>query len=394
MGWPKDNFNPERAVKNYGFTDYLMEADGIPRFIVEAKRIGQTFIRPNTKLKKTDYQLSYLRSSFGQSVSNVIDQAEGYAKETCIPYAVITNGAEWILMQAIPIRNKNLNDLKCVYFGNLLSEYCEFDLFWNLLAKDCVVNNSIEEYFSGINSISSDFSAIPNSTLPEINWSQSNVTLKFVRNFHDYFFGEIIDLGRRMMLEKCFVTNPKLSQLEGDLKRTLQDTAPIYLSNATDIAPDYEDSAFLPTESGDKKGRVVLVTGSVGCGKSTFINKVLIESIQKSTSALSSIIIDLINEPEDTPENINKYLWYIIDKKWKELHPEAYEYETLQKIFGRELVSLRKGSHAKAFENNPDLLAQKEAELLAQYSEIPSVFLEKSWKHYSNRSKKSIVIFF
>ena len=38
-------------------------------------------------------------------------------------------------------------------------------------------------------------------------------------------------------------------------------------------------------------------------------------------------------------------------------------------------------------------MAQKEAELLAQYSEIPSVFLEKSWKHYSNRSKKSIVIF-
>ena len=393
LGWSKKDFNPEQVIKNHGFTDYLMEAEGIPRFIVEAKRIGQTFIYPNSKLKKTDYQLSYIRSSFGQSVSNVIDQAEGYAKETSIAYAVITNGAEWILMQAIPSRNKSINELKCVYFGNLLSSACEFDLFWNLLAKTFVVNSSLEEYFSGINSISSDFTAIPNSTLPEINWSQPKDTVKFVRNFHDYFFGEITDPGRRMMLEKCFVTNPKLSQLEGDLKRTLQDTAPTYLSNATDIAPNYEDSAFLPTESGDKKGRVVLVTGSVGCGKSTFINKVLIESIQKNSSEFNPIIIDLINELDGTSENINEYLWHAIDKKWRGLYPEAYEYETLQKIFGRELVSLRKGSYAKAFSNNPDLLAQKEAELLNKLSELPSEFLEKSWRYYSNQHKKRIVIF-
>ena len=393
LGWSKKDFNPEQVIKNHGFTDYLMEAEGIPRFIVEAKRIGQTFIYPNSKLKKTDYQLSYIRSSFGQSVSNVIDQAEGYAKETSIAYAVITNGAEWILMQAIPSRNKSINELKCVYFGNLLSSACEFDLFWNLLAKTFVVNSSLEEYFSGINSISSDFAAIPNSTLPEINWSQPKDTVKFVRNFHDYFFGEITDPGRRMMLEKCFVTNPKLSQLEGDLKRTLQDTAPTYLSNATDIAPNYEDSAFLPTESGDKKGRVVLVTGSVGCGKSTFINKVLIESIQKNSSEFNPIIIDLINELDGTSENINEYLWHAIDKKWRGLYPEAYEYETLQKIFGRELVSLRKGSYAKAFSNNPDLLAQKEAELLNKLSELPSEFLEKSWRYYSNQHKKRIVIF-
>ncbi|HLP87394.1 MAG TPA: P-loop NTPase fold protein [Nostocaceae cyanobacterium] len=393
LGWSKEEFNPEYPVKHVGFTDYLITADSIPRFIVEAKRIGQTFIRPQTGLKKTTYQLSYIRSSFGPSVAEVINQAETYAKETGVPYSVITNGAEWILMQAIPNRNKNINDLQCIYFGNLLSNISHFDLFWDLLAKPCVVNNSLEEHFSELNSLPSEFCVVPSSKLPEINWSRSNDIEKYIREFYDHFFGEIVDPGRRMMLKQCFVTNPKLDQYQGELKRTLQDTSPIYIPQATDISPDYDDPDFLPNESGDRKGRVVLITGSVGCGKSTFINKVLIEAHQKNRKKFNYLIIDLINEFDETPENINEYLWQEINNKWKKLRPEAYEYETLRKIFGRELQNLRKGSYSKVFEQDTQLLARKEAELLEKLSESPNEFLEKSWRYYASQNKKGVVVF-
>ncbi|MHC5734005.1 P-loop NTPase fold protein [Nostoc sp.] len=393
LGWSKEEFNPEHPVKHVGFTDYLITADGIPRFIVEAKRIGQTFIRPQTGLKKTIYQLSYIRTSFGPSVGEVINQAEGYAKETGVPYSVITNGAEWIVMQAIPNRNKTINDLQCFYFGNLLSNVSHFDLFWDLLSEPCVVNNSLEEHFSELNSLPSDFCGIPNSKLPEIKWSRSNDTEKYIREFYDHFFGEIVDPGRRMMLKQCFVTNPKLDQYQGELKRTLQDTSPIYIPEATDISPDYDSPHFLPTESGDRKGRVVLIAGSVGCGKSTFINKVLIEAHQKNRNKFNHLIIDLINEFDGTPESINEYLWQQINKKWKDLRPEAYEHETLRKIFGRELQNLRRGSYAKVFEQDPQLLALREAELLEQLSDSPNEFLEKSWRYYASQNKKGVVVF-
>lgn len=394
LGWSKKDFNPEHPVKHVGFTDYLITADGIPRFIVEAKRIGQTFMRPQTGLKKTVYQLSYVRTSFGPSVSEVINQAEGYAKETGVPYSVITNGAEWILMQAIPNRNRSINDLQCIYFGNLLSHLSHFDLFWDLLAKPCVLNNSIEEHFSELNSLPSDFCVIPNSKLPEVNWVRSNDTAeKYVREFYDRFFGEIVDPGRRMMLKQCFVTNPKLDQYQGELKRTLQDTSPIYIPEANDISPDYDNPHFLPTESGDRKGRVVLITGSVGCGKSTFINKVLIEAHQKNNKKFSYLIIDLINEFDGTPESINEYLWQEINKKWRGLRPEAYEHETLRKIFGRELQNLLKGSFAKVFEQDQQLLAIKEAELLEHLSASPHDFLEKSWRYYASQNKRGVVVF-
>jgi hypothetical protein len=393
LGWDKEDFNPEHSVKHVGFTDYLMAADDIPRFIVEAKRIGQTFIRPQTGLKKTVYQLSYVRTSFGPSVSEVINQAEGYAKETGVPYSVITNGAEWMLLQVIPNRNRGINDLQCIYFGNLLSDTSNFDLFWDLLAKTCVLNNSLEEHFSELNSLPSEFCAIPNSKLPELNWSRSNDSDKYIREFYDRFFGEIVDPGRRMMLKQCFVTNPKLTQYQGELKRTLQDTSPTYIPEATDISPDYDAPHFLPTESGDRKGRVVLIAGSVGCGKSTFINKVLIEAHHRNSAKFNYLIIDLINEFDGTPESISKYLWQEIDKKWKSLRPESYERETLQKIFGRELQNLRKGSYAKVFEKDPQFFDLKEAELLEKLSESPNEFLEKSWRYYASQNKKGIVVF-
>ena len=399
LGWDKKDFNPEHAVKNVGFTDYLMIADDIPRFIVEAKKIGQTFVRPTMGLKKTTYKLGYVRTSFGPSVSEVINQAEGYAKETGVPYSVITNGAEWMVMQVIPNHNKGINDLQCFYLGNLLSNSSNFDLFWDLLAKSCVLNNSLQEHFSELNSLCSEFCLIPNSQLPEISWNNSNnASERYIRDFYDRFFGEIIDQGRRTMLTQCFVTNPKLDQYQGDLKRTLQDKPPSYIQDATDITPDYNSPAFL-TKSGDKKGRVVLITGSVGCGKSTFINKVLFEQNQKTKKDtkdiknLNHLIIDLINEFDDDPESINENLWRIINAKWQDLCPDAYKYETLRKIFHRELEILRNGAFAKVFSQNQQFLETKEAELLAKEVETPHSFLEKSWRYYTAESKKGIVVF-
>lgn len=135
LGWDRKDFNPEQPVGTIGYTDYRMVADNISRFIVEAKRVGHTFGNPRVGLRKTDYLLSYVRSTFGQPVSEVIDQAESYCNETGVPFAAITNGGEWLLIQAIPFEKQNIEELRCIYFGNLLSDISNFELFWNLLAK-------------------------------------------------------------------------------------------------------------------------------------------------------------------------------------------------------------------------------------------------------------------
>lgn len=390
LGWDRKDFNPEQPAGTMGYTDYRMVADSISRFIVEAKRVGHTFGNPRVGLRKTDYLLSYVRSTFGQAVSEVIDQAESYCNETGVPFSVITNGGEWLLMQAVPFEKQNIEDLRCIYFGNLLSEVSNFELFWNLLAKKNVKNGSIEQYFSDLNSLPSEYYSTPSQQLPELNWFRPVTPEKYISDFYEYFFDEITDPGRRKMLEACFVSNTRLDQYQGDLKRILRDTAPSYIEGAEEISPqDYHK--LLSGKSGDQKGRVILVTGSVGCGKSTLITKVLVEARQNNQ--LTCLIVDLIDEISGDFGVFTQSLWKDISRKWEEENPKSYEYETLKEIFGRELATLKGKHNPKLLENNEQIWLVEEANKLGELTGSPEDFITRSWRYYSGKEQKGIVVF-
>lgn len=123
LGWELENFNPEHSLSNDpGFIDYLVSYDKKPQFVVEAKKRGTTFghsLRGN--LKKKSYKLNYIRTAFGPTVNEVIEQATRYSESIYIPYAVVTNGVEWIVLQTIPFGTQKPEELDCVYFGNILA---------------------------------------------------------------------------------------------------------------------------------------------------------------------------------------------------------------------------------------------------------------------------------
>jgi len=394
LGWSRDDFNPEEPAKNVGFMDYLISVDGIPQFIVEAKRVGETFGHPNTGLRKTDYQLSFIRGAFGPAVSDVINQAESYCIQTGVAHAVVTNGAEWFLFQAIPYRNHSIENLRCIYFGNLLSETSSFDFFWELLAKPRVLSGSLEEHFWQLNAMSAEFCSTPKNVLPEISWTHSNDCENHLLDFYDRFFDEITDPARRQMLEHCFVTNARLDQYQGDLRRVLQDSAPSFIPNARSITPDDEEELFFP-DSGDQKGRVVLVTGSVGCGKSTLVTRVLTNQNprKRNLRKFKYLIVNLIDEFDGNSDIITNYLWQEVDKQWRKVNKESYEYETLRRVFARELDNLRRGPKARVFEQDIKLLTLEEGNLLEHLSSSPEDFLTKSWRYYCRHSGKGVVVF-
>ena len=118
LGWNDEDFNPEERAGSVGFTDYLLSIDGFPRLIVEAKRNSHTFHIPRNRLQRITYPLRYLRNQFGSSLTEVLEQAITYGQENGVPYAVLTNGAEWVLVQIrLSPGFKNFDDLTAYYFG-------------------------------------------------------------------------------------------------------------------------------------------------------------------------------------------------------------------------------------------------------------------------------------
>jgi len=389
LGWAESDFHPETPIKGEpGYIDYLLAIDERPQFIVEAKKRGITFSHPQQgQLKKTEYELKYIRSAFGQVIGPVIEQATRYSRATGVPYSVITNGAEWLLIQTIAQGKQSIESLKCVYFGNLLAEVSDFNHFWELLAKPNVDQGSLERYFSELNSPFSEFCKTPRDELGEPKWLPHAVPNTHLREFYDRFLDEMTDSPSRVMLEHCFVTNTTLDQYQGDLKRFLRDTAPEYIADAIDITPgDGKDIL-----SRDQKGRVILITGSVGSGKSTFITKVLVEA--KKDGRFENITIDLIDEVEGDPDRFNDYLWDEVAKGWKKTESGAYSNETLRRVFWRELKEFRESPRGIALQDNRSQLSLKEADLLEKLSHSPRDFLGKSWRNYAKQSQKGIVVF-
>lgn len=321
LGWTKDEFNPESRSSPKSYIDYRLAPTGAPpRLIVEAKRVSYTFGPPRSILRKTEYNLSYINTAFGSALNDVIEQARRYCEETGIPYAVVTNGAEWLAAQLIAPPGKSVSDLKCLYFGNLLAEGASFDVAWETLSRQSIVAGGLEETFDALNRLEYEFYREPRAELGEWwGFNPHSAPPQHIREFYHRFFDEMIDPRRRTMLEHCFVTSSRLDQYESALKRALSDAAPKYVPDAEELEPG-DTRKLLSISTGDRQGRVVLVVGSVGAGKTTFITRIF---LSKPSDDYFFMKVDLINEIEVSPTHV----WQHLASQIKQRAPSYLEYD-------------------------------------------------------------------
>jgi hypothetical protein len=391
LGWENNDFNPETPAGSE-YIDYLLSVDGNPKVIVEAKRLGNTFASPAKQLREVSYSLSYFKSAYGRALSNTLEQATNYAIATQVPYTVLTNGGEWFVVQAIPLPGQKLESLRGYYFGNLLSDYCNFDLFWEIFSKQSVAEGYLEERLFSLNSHPSKEVRIADHETAGLSWKR-NSSDELIKDFYYHFFAEMTDSRRRGMLKKCFTEDAQLRQYQSDLKSALQDTAPAYISDdVSDKTPGEGESSLL-AETGDIAGRVILIVGSVGCGKSTLVSKVVVEAKQAKARNLLVVKIDLIDEVAKAEGDISPIIWDYIVREWKNLEPDSYSHKNLRTYFNRELDDLRNGEESALFEIDKNEYTRAEARTLGELRRDHFIFFEKCWKYYrSNRYGIALVI--
>lgn len=389
LGWPKDAFNPETRASDGTFMDYLIKTDGAPRIVIEAKRIGHTFAPSSKVLRRSEYSLGFMRSFFGMPFSEVLSQAENYCRDLLLPFAVLTNGAEWVVAQVLPPPGVTEERLRCFYIGNIFSDSPNLDLMWELLSSTSVSQLQLEEAFSTLNSLESEYCAEARSLVGELRWGAPNETAE-LSDFYHSFFDEIVDPGRRNMLEHCYVTSHRLAQYHGELKRTLTDVAPSFVAGAEELSPG-DTRKVLPDTAGDQKGRVVLVVGSVGAGKSTFVTKTLIEN--RDIPGLIFVSLDLINEAVLHEDGPPARLWLLLKNSWSEKYPSALDFDNLRRAFHTEIEQLRRGPSAELFKENPSRFAEAKAGLLERLVGDPETCLRRLWRSSASAAKERIVVF-
>jgi hypothetical protein len=282
LGWPVSSVFLESSA-GPGFIDYRCEIDGLNRLVIEAKRTGRDLgISPERtgrafKLNGPVFDSPHAKEG--------IDQAIKYCGYKNAELACVTNGYQWIVFRGN--RRGDGRDTMEGYafvFGSLDGVKKSFKRFYDLLAYESVRGYVYRGEFhqaEGQPVRTSNFTSPvrrPDSRrlLPgdKLYADIDRVMLSF---FRDLSGDDDPELRRR-----CFVVSKESTQAEEGLTRISEELRDRVKALRTDNAEGLTRTIQRVQET--QRREFVLLVGTKGAGKSTFIDRFFEDILPRDTA--------------------------------------------------------------------------------------------------------------
>jgi GTPase SAR1 family protein len=284
LGWDEKNINREGYIRD-GYFDYLFNIPGF-QFLVEAKRNFANFILPK---KHSSATLGTLE----KGNLDVIKQVRSYLFEIGLQYAIITNGHQVIIGKFVNTDGSDWKINKCLVFNGIRDIEERFIIFYNTLSKLSIVENC-------------GFKLQLDEIIPKGKKILSIITSKdseLVRNslsaqlipILDKIFGELYnynELSSIELIKECFIENKEIKKNKSEIEKLFADKPPkleevIQARNTHHISDQIQkEIGDFPVSKAVNAPRPIIIVGSKGAGKSTFINYLfknsLLETIHKN----------------------------------------------------------------------------------------------------------------
>ena len=142
LDWAYEDVTVEERVTEDGkstYTDYIFRTANTA-FVVEAKKIGTSFESVGDS-RKARLSGKLVEGATGEAIR----QARDYCRKKSIQFAVVTNGAQWLIFPGVRTDRVSFSQSSALIFDSLtrvLGE--EFDEFYELLSRDAVINGNLE----------------------------------------------------------------------------------------------------------------------------------------------------------------------------------------------------------------------------------------------------------
>lgn len=395
LAWEKSDVSLEEHIDK-GYADYKFSTSR-PMLIIEAKKEGEYFDLPVTA--KTDkmsvVNLKGLMKN-NASASRALSQVATYCQKSGIPYALVTNGSQFICF--IASRNDSQNPLegKAVIFPSLESVSADFTLFWNLFSKVGVQKNKIRELLLGkaqpkipprLADIISDYPGPQRR-----NSLQNDLRIVSELILEDLLHEDL----EKQFLKECYCSSGVLSSHSLLAKNILQNRYS-EIKTGTGSTPEL---IKVNTKKGISKDflskvinrRPVLLLGDVGSGKSTFIRhliKVDAENFFKKGLALH---VDLGTKTILEADVKDAVLDEIIRLIREDYAIDIYEDKFIRDVYKDELKRFSNGVNKSLKALDPTDYQKREISHLIDLQENKANHAKNSIKTIAERGK-SIVIF-
>ena len=393
LGWSEADIKREGKVES-GFFDYQVSAPGIT-FIIEAKRNFKEFSIP------TKHNKAKIKSIYSEN-EELFMQIRNYAIDSGLQYGILTNGRQFIFAKLFNTDGKNWLDNECLLFNGIEDIESRFVEFYDNLSKHSVVNNGGFIFDFPVKKFVSNTIL---STLIDRDKElvRNSLSIKLTPII-EKIFGEIFsddNESDKEFIEKCFVENSETKKNREEIDRLFGDKAP-QLSNVIKAVNTSSIKGQISNEINQDEINIrnltppkpIVIVGSKGAGKTTFINHLLKSGEKDSLKNHLIVYIDLRaffdSYGSFEPINIAKQIIEKTLDSYSEL--ELHAIKALKRIYAKQIKENDESIWSYDKKNNENIYQSKLAVFLEESKKDYTKHLENLNKYLIKEHRKRIIV--
>lgn len=306
LGWPLKEISTEESA-GQGYVDYKLTVNGFARFVVEAKRDGRELgIESRTggrayKLNGPVFNTSSVKEGIGQAIR--------YCGQKNAELACVTNGHEWIVFRGSRLGDgRDTMEGMAFVFPSLEAVQSQFGFFYDLLSYETVSNFRYRAYFQEAEGrpirISSFKEALrnPNSRRLLFHNKLSNDLDRVMTSFFRRLSGD----EDPELLINCFVVtresqiaDERLARISEDIVGRIRDIDTENAQQLTELVKRVQTT---------QRNEFVLLVGTKGAGKSTFIDRFFLHVLPRQILARCVVARVNLADSDGNESNITTWL--------------------------------------------------------------------------------------
>lgn len=391
LAWPFDSVAAEKTADG-GFADYMCSIVDRNRLVVEAKKDGRS-LGCESRAAGSSFKLSGPAFK-SEAAAEGIKQAIRYCGAKNAELACVTNGREWIVLRGNRLGD-GLDSMEgsAFVFPNLVAIEEKFDLFFNLLAYDSASRFGYRPFFQEAEGQPIRATVFNKSFRPpdSARFLPSSGLAADIDKIMSSFFQRLTGDEDPDLIEECFVTTAESHHADDQLAKIAESIVTRVRTLDTDTGGEL--TTLIDRVRTTKRHEFVLVVGTKGAGKSTFVARFFKSVLPRVTAEHCVVVrVDLGTTDGDVEKLVGWLDRALVEECESTLFTDGPSFAEIEGMFFDEYQRLRKGPWKVQYEaDKPGFQARFGDRIEEMRHSNPGEYVQGLIRHIVN-SRKSIPV--
>ncbi|MEX0682958.1 MAG: hypothetical protein WD904_10360 [Dehalococcoidia bacterium] len=356
LGWQEEAIRRESRTPDGAFQDYHLESNR-NRLILEAKRTGPYFELPpgqSLRLRRDGMRLKSV------PLFDALQQVAAYCRASACAVGVASNGTQFAVTRVYRPAGAG-SGYDTIVFNGTAHILGLFELFWSMLSPDGDAEQTLKRVLAGSEFIRPapqySESLVDHIVMRDETMNRNPVDVTLAPIIQHYFT-DLLGDDKRDVLRRGYVESGRQAQYGKQFDSLLEDVIPHSgdpireIETTKKASPTMDEVLSLDlNEKSGPEGRVLLLVGGVGSGKTSFEHRYFEFLINSELrDKVVPVFLDFTKTSEGT--DLGRFTDQQVKSLLEARDPQLAEWDALTQIYEKEISVQRKGVLAPVWESN------------------------------------------